>query len=226
MKHLLLIAIFFQVLMMPAQKNMEGTFFGRHPYTTTTFTFGSDSSFRYEGTGCMTSDSGYGTYRLTKKKLILFFTDSVKKYMITPDTSCKQGEKITLRFKVMNRETHIPVKDASILIEYDPLHFKECVTDSFGSATISVKKKERAYRINVNPPDVWQKNLSFTVNGNTSQDIALRIATERRFYTDSDTVWEYKVLRQSKRKLKLKSDRGYKLKLKKIQQPVKDKNSL
>jgi hypothetical protein len=210
---------------MPAQKNIEGTFFGRKPYTTTTFTFGPDSSFRYKGTGCMTRTFGYGTYRLRKKKLTFFFTDSVKKYMITPDTSCKQGEKISLRFQVTDRETFLPLKYTGLQLRRDSTGFKVWVTDSAGCASMQLPKKDTVYEITVDPPDFWQRKFSFIVNGNTCQDIALRIATGRRFYTDSGTVMEYKVLRQSKRKLKLKSDRNYKLKLKKVKQTMVTKIS-
>lgn len=201
-KSLVIIFCMLQCLMVFGQKP-EGIFFDSHGYTTTTFTFSPDSSFRYEGTGCLVRYYGYGTYRFTAKKLNLYFTDSVKKYTIVPD-SCSHDKKVAIRFKVMNRETGLPVPYTGLSIGKDSTGSRVWVTDTMGLATIVVDRKDTAYVMTINPPAGAQKNFSVSVNGSTCQDVLLRIATGSGCYIDNGVVWEYKVIRYSKRQLILK----------------------
>jgi hypothetical protein len=164
-----------------------------------------------------------GLTRSRKKKLSLYFTDSVKKYTIVPDTQCNYGEKIKLNFTVINRETHLPLVNTDIYLSEGKPLLKGCRTDSTGYATIFMRKAESVYEVMVSMPGFWQKDVSFTIDGKKCQDVKLYLATDRNFYTNSGTVWEYKVSRHSKLKLKLKWDKRYKLKMKKIQQVTNDR---
>lgn len=174
---------------------IEGSYSTKRDYVATAMIFRSDSTFSIYHGSCLSRDSGYGTYVLTRDSLILNYdTCEAPRSNFSIDTLASSGTLMSISVKCFGDSG--PISDAVVLCK--GCHGMPYVTDSSGIASfrlgsevfpVVIKCVQLGYDVGtvvINQPGNYNVNvkLSYTtcrsIAGGTVERYQVKSLTKRR----------------------------------------------
>ena len=170
------------------------------------FTFLNDSSFSYYAWTENSETRGNGYYKTNHDKLSFIFTDfdtTRTTYILIKDTTCILNDSKEFFIYVKDFDNR-PVSFGLILCK-DSLNGKiHGATDIHGNCTLNVNTSSDS--INLYFQIMGYKKCFFTIATNCCKNIFLQMAPTADYLIKGVEIWDYTIIRNTKRKLILEHD--------------------